>query len=45
MENVDVLLQNLDSEDEKERHEGGQDVFVSRPNPLEPQPKKKIKIV
>ena len=39
-------MEIVDSEDEKERFEEGEDVIVARPNPLEPQPKrKKIKVV
>ena len=33
----------VDSEDEQERHSEGSDIIVSRPNPLEPRPKKKKK--
>ena len=33
-------MEIVDSEDEAERHSEGSDIIVSRPNPLEPQPKK-----
>ena len=37
-------LEISESEDEEERFGGGLELFVARPNPLEPQPKK-IKLV
>ena len=37
-------MEIVDSDDEKERFEEGDDVFATRPNPLEPQPKKRKKM-
>ena len=37
-------MEIIDSDDEKERFEEGDDVFATRPNPLEPQPKKRKKM-
>ena len=37
-------MEIIDSEEEVERHEEGDDIFVARPNPLEPQPKKMRKL-
>lgn len=36
-----LQMEVIDSEEEAERHEEGDDIFVARPNPLEPQPKPK----
>ena len=36
-------MEIVDSEDEPEKHSEGSDIIVSRPNPLEPQPKRKKK--
>ena len=33
-------MEIVDSEDEAERHSEGSEIMVSRPNPLEPSPKK-----
>lgn len=34
-------MEVVDSDDEKERFDEGDDVYPARPNPLEPQPKKR----
>ena len=39
-----MAMEIVDSEDEDERHSEGSDVIVSRPNPLEPRPKKKKRL-
>ena len=36
-----IEMEVIDSEDEPERLEEGDDLFIARPNPLEPQPKKR----
>ena len=36
-------MEVIDSDDEKERFDEGDDIFPARPNPLEPQPSKRKK--